>query len=69
MLPHALQPPDLPTLAITALRTQPLLQHPPRAVKPRVIDAGNIMSSPAAVRGLCRETSLATDAVQYKYEP
>lgn len=39
-----------------------------QAVKPRVIDADDIMNSPAAVRKLCVQTGLDPDAVQYKWD-
>jgi hypothetical protein len=37
-------------------------------ITPRVIDADDIMSNPAAVRQLCEQTGLSADAVQYEWE-
>lgn len=39
-----------------------------KATAPKVIDADDIMNSPATVRQLCTETGLDPDAVQYEWE-
>jgi hypothetical protein len=39
-----------------------------REMKPRVIDADDIMNNPDAVRQLCIETGLDPEAVQYSWE-
>jgi hypothetical protein len=45
------------------------LQHGAEGgIVPRVIDADDVMTNPAAVRQLCEQTGLHADAVQYTWE-
>lgn len=63
---------DLKCTAMLTLRVSRALydwyDNNPKATKPRVIDADDIMNSPGAVRELCLQTGLNPDAVQYKWD-